>query len=205
MVYLSPGPLPYFRVWCIPGAIAIVTVGAPLHQPTQEGHLAQPLGAGIGRQVGGNQTKVECALQAQRSCRLHHPRVTGKTAGLLGPRAQVSPTPAGEPAIHFGQAAPGPHRGQRSGQASTRRHGVVHVVGGHQAHAAAHRYLGQGIVADPVEWVSVVPQLHVHMVSPERVDQPIQCPPGRRRPFPIQGHCQWTLAASGEHRPGAGR
>ena len=73
------------------------------------------------------------------------------------------------------------------------------VVGRHALDTFAMGEFDECIVAGGVEWVAVVPQLHQHPVAPERIDQPEQLPPGRRRAVGDQRCGHRTLAAPGEH------
>ena len=72
------------------------------------------------------------------------------------------------------EAAPVTDRGQGVGQSTVGRGGVAHRVGAYRLHAPAHPELGQGVVAVAVQRVAVVPQLHEHVASTGRADQPVQ-------------------------------
>ena len=132
-------------------------------------------------------------------------RGSGRSGGLLGARAQVGAGRRRQPRVELGEAAPGPHRGERGGQAALGRRGVVDVGRGDAADVVAGGELGEGVVARRVERVAVVPQLDEHAVAPERLDQPLQLAPGRGRTVGDSAGGHGPLAAPGEHPHVPGR
>ena len=196
------------------GAFAVAAAATLLGQPAQVLHLGERAAGAGGRrgirrarergQAGGHQAQVERRRPAHLGGALHHARVAQEAAGLLRPTAQVGTGGGGQPRVQFLQAAPGAHGGHRGGQAALGRGGVVDVVAGDHAHVVAGGQFGEGVVADGVQRVAVVPQLHQHAVPPERADQPLQLAAGRAGAVGHQRGGHGTLAAAGEHPPVAG-
>ena len=99
---VDPGPRPGHPL----GPPGPVPVGGPLlGQTTQVRHLVQPVGARIGRQIGGDQIQVEGAAPTQVGGRLDHPGEAGEPAGLLDTRAEVGASGSGQPAIQLVEGA----------------------------------------------------------------------------------------------------
>ena len=192
------GPCPHDAF----GGAPPVAVGGPVGgQPTQEGHLVQPVGARVGRQAGGHQAEVECAPPTQLGRCGHGRRPSGEPSGLLHPGAQVGRPGGRKPSIQFVHRPAGPHRCHGGGQAATGRAVVVDVVGGHHAQAGAHGEAGQGIVALGVQRVPVVPELHHHPLAAEPFHQVVQGPSCRRWTIALEGCRNGALPAPGEDRP----
>ena len=76
------------------------------------------------------------------------------------------------------------------------------VGGGDAADVALGGELGEGVVADGVERVAVVPQLDDDAVAPVRLDQAVELSGRRRRAGGDQGGGDCAFAAAGE-RPRA--
>ena len=182
-----------------PGAVAAGR--APAGQLAQPGHLGV---AGRDREVGQagrDQLQVEGKGPAELGGQLDRPRVAGQAGRLLEPGPQMGAGPGGQPAVQVGQGAAGPDRGQRGGQPAPSRGRVVDVVGRHHLDPGPVGQPDQGVVADRVERVAVVPDLHVEVVPPERLDEPVQLGLGRRRPPVGQRAGHRPLPAPGQHRP----
>ncbi len=183
----------------MPGAVAAGR--APAGQLAQPGHLGV---AGRDREVGQagrDQLQVEGQGPAELGGQLDRPRVAGQAGRLLEPGPQMGAGPGGQPAVQVGQGAAGPDRGQRGGQPAPSRGRVVDVVGRHHLDPGPVGQPDQGVVADRVERVAMVPDLHVEVAPPERLDEPVQLGLGRRRPPLGQRAGHRPLPAPGQHRP----
>ena len=161
--------------------LAVAAAAAVLDEPAEVLHLGQPVGARERRQRRGDERQVERRRPPDLGGQLDDAGVAGEAAALLGARAEVGAGRRRQPRVELGQAAAGPHGGERRGQAALGRRGVVGVGRGDAADVVAGGELGEGVVAGRVERVAVVPQLDEHAVAPERLDQPVQLAPGRRR------------------------
>ena len=69
----------------------------------------------------------------------------------------------------------------------------------HAADAAADGELDECVVTGGVERIAVVPQLDKDAISPERLEQAVELPPGRGRPIGDECGGDGALAATGEH------
>ena len=169
--------------------------------------LAQPGGLGVpGRdrevgQPGGDHPEVERARPAQLDGALQDTRVPAQPRGHLLAGAQVGGARRGQPAVHVGQAAPGPDRGQRLAEPGLRGRREVDVTGGHHAEVGQRRQPGQHVVALVVARVVLAGQLHHHVLVPEHPGQRGQLPPGRLRAALSERGGHRALAASGQHHP----
>ncbi len=196
VVDLDPGPrLPLGMA----GPVAVG--GALLRESPQVAHLVEPVGTGEGWEPGGHQRQVEGALQPESGGPGDHAGVAGEAADLLGSRSQAGPGRGRQPTLDLVEAAPAAHRGQRGGQRATGRGGVVDVVGRHHVDAHLQGDAHQGVVADGVERVTVVPQLDRHPVTTEGVDQAAQLGGGGGRAVVDQRPRHRPLPATGEHLP----
>jgi hypothetical protein len=175
--------------------------GLPRDQLAQPGGLGVPGRDREGRQLGRDHPEVERARPAQLGGALEHPRVAAQQACHLRAGAQVGGARRGQPAVHLGQAAPGPDRGQRLAQAGLRGHREVDVAGGHHAEVGQRGQPGQGVVALVVAGVVLAGQLHHHVLVPEQLRQRAQLPPGRLRAAVRERGRYFPLAAPGQHHP----
>ena len=156
------------------GEAGSVAAGATLgDQTAQVGHLVETVGAGIGRQVGGDELQIEGALTPQFSGHLDGSRPAGETCRLLTTRAQMT-TGRGEPAVDLVEAAAGPNRGQSGGKPLPVHRVVVHVSGGDKREVGAGGQIGQSPVAHRILGQTVIPQLDDHVVRTEVCGEPIQ-------------------------------
>ena len=108
---------------------------------------------------------------------------------------------SGQPAVHVGQAAPGPDRRDRGAQPAVRRGGVVHVVAGHGGETGVGGEPGQRVVAGRVGRSALVDQLDQHLVAAEPGGQPVQRLGRGGGPVEVEGRADRTLAAAGEDEP----
>ena len=177
---------------------AVASGGALLDDPAEVLHLGQPVGARERRQGGGDERQVEGGGPTDLGGQLDDAGVAGEPAALLGARAQVGPGRRRQPRVELGQAAAGPHGGQRGGQPALGRRGVVGVGGGDATDVVTGGQLGEGVVARRVERVAVVPQLDEHAVAPERLDEAQQLAARRRRAVLHECRRNGALAAAGE-------
>ena len=165
------------------------------------GLLAHPVGRRVRRQVRGHQAQVEGEGRAELAGAVHHAGPAREAPALLGVAAQVRERRGAHPALHLLEGAPGPdgreHVGAREGLGG----GVVHVAGRHHVDAAAHRDLGQGVVARHVLGRAVVPQLDRQVLAAHRLDQARQLALGRARPLGQQRAGQGALATAREDQP----
>ena len=175
--------------------------GLARHQLAQPGRLGVAGRDGSAGQVRRYHPEIERELAAQRRGPLQHARVAAQQRGHLLARPQVGGARRGQPAVHVGQAAPGPDGGQRLGQPGLRGRREVHVAGGHHAHVGQGRQPGQQVVALVVAGVVVTVQLDHHVLVAEHLGQPAQLPPGRARPAGGQRRGHRPLAAPGQHHP----
>ena len=184
------------------GAGRAVPLGcAPHGELPQPAHLGVAVGHRVVGEVGGHQAKVEGAVAADLGRPLHHARVAGEAAGLLGARPQAGRGRRRQPAVELVEGAAGPHRGQRGGEGTPGRGGVVDVVGGHHVDPGFEREGDEGVVAGRVEGVAVVPELDGHAVAAEGVDEMVELPGGGSRPAVDKGGGHGALPATGEHLP----
>ena len=184
--------------------LAVTTAGAFVDEPAEVVHLGQTVGARERREGRGDQRQVEGGGSTDLGGQLHDARVAGEAAALLGTGAEVGTGRRRQPRVELGQAAPGPHGGQRGGQAALGRRGVVGVGGGDATDVVAGGQLGQGVVAGRVERVAVVPQLDEDAVAPEGVDQPVQLAAGSGRAVVDECPGHGSLAAAGQRPHVAG-
>ena len=183
-VAVAPG------VGAAPGPVAVG--GALLGQPAQVGHLVEPVGAGERRQLGRHQRQVEGAGPPQLGgAGSTAPGQRAKRRACSSPERRWAVPAAGSQPVEVVEAAPGPHRGQRGGQAAPVGRGVVDVVGGHQVEPRPHRQGGEGVVAGRVERVAVVAQLDRHVVRP-RTCRPAAPARGPRPPDPRRSSARGT-------------
>ena len=183
------------------GAAGPVAAGAAVcDEAAQVARLVETVGAGVGRQGGGQQLQIEGALAPQLGGSLHDPRPAGEAGRLLGAGAQVS---AGrrQPAVDLVQAAACPQRGQRRGQPLAVHRVVVHVAGGDERQVGAGGQLGEGLVAHRVARQPVVPQFDGHIGGTEVGGEPLQRPAGCGHTPVRQGPRHRPLAAAGEDQP----
>ena len=169
--------------------------------------LAQPGGFGVpGRdtevgQARGDHVEVERALAAQLDGALEHARVPAQPRGHLLARPQVGGARRGQPAVHVGQAAAGPDRGQRLAEPGLRGRREVDVAGRHHAEVGQRGQPGQHVVALVVARVVLAGQLDHHVLVPEHLGQRPQLPPGRLRTARGERGGHRPLAAAGQHHP----
>ena len=182
------------------GAGAVPAGAALLDQSAEVAHLVEPVGARVGRQVGGDQGEVERALQAEGGGPLDDAGVAGEAQGLFIAGAQVE-TGGWEPAVDLVEAAPGPHRGHGRGEALAGDGVVVDVAGGDQVETGGHRQLGEGVVADRVGGEAVIPQLDGDVVPAEVGHQSVEGPAGRGRAAVGEALGHRGLATAGEDQP----
>ena len=196
VVDLAPGARSALGV---PGAVAAGR--APAGQLAQPGHLGV---AGRDREVGQagrDQLQVEGKGPA-RGRRPARP-FPGSGPGGSPARARTAdgrrPRRAASRPGRPGSCGPGPRPARWPAGAVRGR--VVDVVGRHHLDPGPVGQPDQGVVADRVERVAVVPDLHVEVVPPERLDEPVQLDRGRRRsPFGQRARHR-PLPAPGQHRP----
>ena len=111
----------------------------------------------------------------------------------------MCPGRSGQPRVDLVETPTRPHRSERRGQSALRGGCVVDVVGRHALDSLAVGDLDECIVAGGVEGIAVVPQLHQHAVTSERVDQPEQLAASCRRTVGDERCRDRSLAAPGEH------
>ena len=75
------------------------------------------------------------------------------------------------------------------------------VVGDDKVGTGAGGKVGQPVVADGVERVAVIPQLHDDVLAAEQVDETVERPAGSTRPFVDKCARHGTFATTGEHLP----
>ena len=168
-------------MWGRPFAVAVAST---LHDDLAEvRHLARAVGARERRQRRGDEGEIERRRPPDLGSQLDDTRIAGEAAALLGAGAEVGASCRRQPRIELGQAAAGPHGGQRRGQPALGGRGVVGVRRGDAADVVAGGQLGEHVVASRIERVAVVPQLDEDTVAPERLDQPLQLP----------ASCRWTV------------
>ena len=183
------------------GGALPVAACAPLgDQAAQVVHLVEAVGAGVGRQIGGDELQIEGALAPQFGGRLDGSRPAGEACRLLGAGAQV-PTRRGEPAVDLFEAATRPQRSQRGGESLPVHRVVVHVAGGDERQTGIGRQPREGLVAHRVARQSVVPQFDGHVGDTEVGGETIQRPAGSHCSSPCQGPRDRPLAAPGEDQP----
>ena len=142
--------------------------------------------------LGGDEVEVEGTRPPELDRRARRHPGSGRSAGLLGSRAQVSRPCGGQPAVELVERAARADRGEHRGEAATCGRGVVDDVRGDDAEVPAHRQGGKGVVAGRVERVVVVEQLDDDVLTTEPLDEPVELPRRRDRT---------GLDERGGHRP----
>ncbi len=184
------------------GCVARVPAfGASPGELPEPRHLGVAGGNGVVGEVGGDELQVEGAFVAYFCCPLDGAGVTGEPPGLLGAAAEGGGGAGGQPPVELVEGSSGPDRGHGGGERASVGCGVVDVVGGHQLHTDPSGDGGQGVVADGVERVAVVPQLEGDVVPPERLCQAVQLVGGGCWSMLEQGGRDRAFAAPGEHLP----
>ena len=179
-----------------------VTGRGPLRdQLAQPGDLGVPGRDPAGRQAGRDHLEVERALAAQLDGPLQHPRVAAQPGRHLLAGPQVGGARRGQPAVHLGQAAPGPDHGQRLAEPGLRGRREVDVAGRHHAEVGERRQPGQQVVALVVAGIVMAGQLHHHVLVPEHLGQRRQLPPGCLRAARSERGGHRPLAAPGQQHP----
>ena len=135
-------------------------------QRAQPGHLVVPGGHREVGQLRGQVPEAERAGLGQ----LHGPLLDAgepaQPAAHLRPGPEIGGAGRGQPAVHLGQAAPGPDRGQRLGQPGPGGRGVVHVAGGDHADPGRAGQPGQQVVPLVVAGLVVEGQLGEDVARP---------------------------------------
>ena len=204
MVDRGPRSRPQRQVFTSWWPRPVADCGTAFDDPTQHRHLAERL-TGVGqltgkrREVRRDERQVERCGPTDLGGGLDRARVASETCRLLGARAQVRSCRRRQPCVDVGEAASSTDRSDGGGQLALLRCGVVNVVGRHACEAHRRRQLGERVVASGVGRVTVIPQLHQHAVTPERVDEAMQF--AARRIDPVGGARRWhrTFATAGEY------
>ena len=168
---------------------------------TQPAHLGVPGWNVVIGKLGRGKMQVERAGARDVDGALHRARPAVEAARLLARAPQVREWRRGEPAVDLVERAARAHRGERGGERSLRRSGVVDVVGGDHVDRGSRRNHRQLVVAVTVDWVAVVPQLHEHAIATERGDELIERAARGRRAVAHERRGHRALATAGEHEP----
>ena len=132
-----------------PGPIS--TSSAFLDQSAEKTHLVEPVGAGIRRQIRGDQRKVERTLEPQFSRPLHRTGIASEPGRLLSTRPQMH-TRWREPTIDLIEAAPGTHCGQSRGKSLAGDRVVMGIGGSDDIDPTRHSEFGEDVIADRIGW-----------------------------------------------------
>ncbi len=178
---------------------AVAKGPALLDERTEVAHLRLALG---NREVGqsrGDELQVEGTGPPELACQLDGAWIAGETPRLLDRRAQVGHPRSGKPAIEIVERLARSNGREHSRHLVISRRGVVHDVRGDNPDTAASGNLGEGIVAGPVDWVAMVPELHHDVVQAKERHQLVQLPCRCCRPGIYESCRDRSFPAAGEH------